>query len=144
MVELTSSQSKDCHMETSRVVTSHDSSHYFQNWKWLELIWNDSRSFSLLKYNSDLKMTRTRVTKIAESGWLDSLNEWLVYYSGNLTFVSSIPWMPRPSPPRWLCCRRPWRTSSNRPHRLSLYCRARICPWGLLRNQSQSRLCGGG
>ena len=23
----------------------HDSSHYFQNWKWLEFIWNDSKSF---------------------------------------------------------------------------------------------------
>ena len=26
-------------------ITSHDLSYYFQNWKWLELIWNDSFSF---------------------------------------------------------------------------------------------------
>ena len=30
---------QQCH---TRDVTSHGSSHYFQNWKWLELIWNDS------------------------------------------------------------------------------------------------------
>ena len=33
----------------TRVVTSHDSSHSFQNWKWLKLIWNDSSSFEMTR-----------------------------------------------------------------------------------------------
>ena len=54
------------------VVTSHESSHFFQNWKWLELIWNEWSSF----------WNNTVTKKWLRPELLESLNQWLDYNFG--------------------------------------------------------------